>query len=72
MGVPQKENTRRPGAWQIEHLVTLLVPSIALIVGGVSLVAGAGGGLYWVMAAILFAFVSASINVWVLLVEIKR
>ena len=61
-----------PASWQIEHLATLLVPSIALIVGGVSLVAGAGGGFYWVMAAILFAFVSASINAWVLLVEIKR
>jgi hypothetical protein len=61
-----------PSSWRIEHLATLLVPSIALVVGGVSLVFGAGGGLYWVMAAILLAFVSASINAWVLLVEIKR
>jgi modulator of FtsH protease len=61
-----------PSSWQIEHLATLLLPGIALIVGGVSLVAGEGGGLYWVLAAILLAFVSASINAWVLLVEIKR
>lgn len=54
------------------HLATLLLPSIALMVGGVSLVAGAGGGLYWILASILLAFVSASINAWVLLVEIKR
>jgi hypothetical protein len=31
-----------------------------------------GGGLYWVLAAVLLVFVSASINAWVLLVEIMR
>lgn len=61
-----------PGTWVVEHLVTLLLPSIAFIIGGVSLAVGEGGGLYWVLAGILFAFVSASINGWVLLVEIKR
>ena len=61
-----------PEALVIEHLVTLLLPSVALLVGGVSLALGKGGGLYWVLAAILFVFVSASINGWVLLVEIKR
>jgi hypothetical protein len=38
----------------------------------VSLLTGAGGGLYWVLAGILLVFVSTSINAWVLLVEIKR
>ena len=59
-------------AWVVEHLVTLLLPSVAFVIGGVSLAVGEGGGLYWVLAGILFAFVSASINGWVLLVEIKR
>ncbi len=67
-----KETPGEPLSWRIEHLATLLLPSIGLIVGGVSLAAGAGGGLYWVLAAILLAFVSAAINAWVLLVEIKR
>ena len=58
--------------WRVEHLATLLLPSVALIVGGLTLIAGRGGGFYWVLAAILLAFVSASINAWVLLVEIKR
>ena len=61
-----------PAGWMIEHLATLLLPSIGLIVGGISLAVGAGGGLYWVLAAILLGFVSAAINAWVLLVEIKR
>ena len=67
-----KKGPGEPASWQIEHLATLLLPSSALIVGGVSLVVGAGGGLYWVLAGIMLTFVSASINVWVLLVEIKR
>jgi hypothetical protein len=61
-----------PKSWMVEHLVTLLVSSIAFIIGGVSLAVGEGGGLYWVLAGILFAFVSGSLNGWVLLVEIKR
>jgi hypothetical protein len=61
-----------PSSWLIHHLVSMLLPSIAFIVGGLSLVAGEGGGLYWVFGAILLVFVSASINAWVLLVEIKR
>jgi hypothetical protein len=67
-----KRAPEEPEAWVIEHLVTLLLPSVTFVIGGVSLAVGEGGGLYWVLAAILFAFVSASINGWVLLVEIKR
>jgi hypothetical protein len=58
--------------WVVEHLISLLLPSLALVVGGLTLIAGGGGGLYWVLAAILLAFVMASINAWVLLVEILR
>ena len=67
-----KNRPGEPTSWRIEHVATLVLPSAALVVGGVSLIARSGGGLYWVLAGILFAFVSASINAWVLLVEIKR
>jgi hypothetical protein len=33
---------------------------------------GHGGGLYWLVATLVFSFVSAVINAWVLLVEILR
>ena len=59
-------------SWRWEHLATLLLPGLVLLVGGVSLAVGRGGGLYWVFAGVLLAFVSASVNAWVLLVEIKR
>ncbi len=70
--------TRRAGApdepksWIVEHLSLLLLPCLAFIGGGVTLMAGAGGGLYWILAAIVLAFVATSINAWVLLVEIMR
>jgi hypothetical protein len=41
-------------------------------VAGVSLVVGAGGGLYWTLPALLAGFVGAVLNAWVLLVEILR
>jgi hypothetical protein len=72
MGYLRKEDARRTSGLVVEHFVTLLPPSVAFVAGGVSLAVGKGGGLYWVMASILFAFVSASINGRVLLVEIKR
>ena len=45
---------------------------ILLLVGGVSLLAQSGGGLYWVVPGMAFAMVSAIIGAWVLLVEILR
>jgi hypothetical protein len=45
---------------------------VPVVGAGVSLVAGAGGGLYWLVPAFVFAFVTAAVHGWVLLVEIKR
>jgi modulator of FtsH protease len=63
---------REERSWAVEHLVSMLLPSLAFLAGGLSLITGGGGGLYWVLSAILLAFVVASINAWVLLVEIMR
>src|SRR3984893_8873276 len=43
-----------------------------LIVGGASLLIGNGGGLYWVVPALIAAMVAAIIGAWVMLVEIVR
>jgi hypothetical protein len=66
---------RRPGdplSWTIGSLPLLLIPPLTLLGGGVSLCAGAGGGLYWLLVGTVLAFVAASVNAWVLLVEILR
>ena len=43
-----------------------------MAVAGVTLIAAAGGGLYWLVASVLVALVFGLVNVWVLLVEIVR
>ena len=59
-------------AWKVERMVTLILPGLAFLGGGLSLIAGGGGGLYWVLAATVLAFVVSAINAWVLLVEVLR
>jgi hypothetical protein len=53
-------------------VVIVAATGAPLAVAGVSLVMGAGGGLYWTLPALLAAFVGAVLNAWVLLVEILR
>jgi modulator of FtsH protease len=43
-----------------------------LAVAGATLITEAGGGLYWVVPAVLAAVIFGLINAWVLLVEILR
>lgn len=45
---------------------------IFLVVGGVSLAVQNGGGLYWVVPALVIAMVAAIIGAWVVLVEAAR
>ena len=53
-------------------LAALLLPALAFVGGGCSLLAGSGGGLCWILAGTVLTFVAASLNAWVLLVEILR
>ena len=43
-----------------------------MVVAGATLLAQAGGGLYWLVPGVLAAIVAGLVNVWVLLVEILR
>jgi hypothetical protein len=45
---------------------------ITAMVAGGSLIAGAGGGLYWLLPSVLLAFGFGLVNAWVALVEILR
>jgi hypothetical protein len=47
-------------------------PARALVVGGLSIEAGTGGGLYWVLAACLLGVVGAVYGAWALLVDVNR
>lgn len=54
------------------HFGLVIPGTVPLIVGAVSLLAQSGGGLYWIVGGIVGALLSASVNAWVLLVEILR
>jgi len=43
-----------------------------MIVAGGTLLAGAGGGLYWLLPALVLGFAGSVFNAWILLVEIHR
>jgi hypothetical protein len=46
--------------------------AVPFVAGGVSLVLGRGGGLFWLAAGTSLAIVAGLIDAWVLLIEIHR
>lgn len=46
--------------------------TVPLVIGAVSILAEAGGGLYWTVGGMVFAIVAGVGNAWALLVEILR
>lgn len=75
LGVAEATRHQRAGPHRNRALASMLmlfVPGPLLVFGAISLWCQAGGGLYWVTAAVATGFASAMGNAWVLLVEIKR
>jgi hypothetical protein len=56
----------------VGRLILLVAGTAPVLVGGISVLAEAGGGLYWIVAAIVFAIAGGVGNAWVLLIEILR
>ncbi len=58
------------------RLFSRILPPIvscgSLVVAGATLLAEGGGGLYWLVPAVLAAIIFGLINAWVLLIEILR
>ena len=52
--------------------VTIALGTLPFVVGGASVIAGVGGGLYWTAGGMLAAIAGGVVNAWVLLVEILR
>ena len=46
--------------------------AIPFVVGSITLLAEAGGGLWWFAPGVVFAYATALLDAWVLLVEIQR
>jgi uncharacterized membrane protein len=56
----------------LQRIVFALAFTVCLVACGITLAAGHGGGLFWLPAAFVIAIGVASVNSWVLLVEVLR
>jgi hypothetical protein len=56
----------------IQAAVMLQLAIVPFLIAGVTLIVGAGGGLYWIAAGTVLSLGGALANAWVLLVEILR
>jgi hypothetical protein len=56
----------------VVSVVTSQLATLPVIVAGASLVARSGGGLYWLVPAIVLLVGVGVMNAWILLIEILR
>jgi hypothetical protein len=56
----------------LQRVVFAFALTGCLLVCGITLAVGHGGGLFWLPAAFVLAYLVASVNSWVLLVEVQR
>jgi hypothetical protein len=64
--------SEQPRSWLVGRLLLLGLGAVPLVIGAFSVLAEAGGGLYWITAGIVGAIAGGVANAWVLLVEIWR
>jgi hypothetical protein len=60
------------GAWLLGSYVPSIMVALLTVVGGITLIAERGGGLYWAAPAVVIALLTGLAGAWVLLVEILR
>jgi modulator of FtsH protease len=63
---------RDGGSHVLSASLTAAPGAVPYVIGAISLIAGSGGGLYWVLAGIVGGLIGGVLNAWVLLVEILR
>lgn len=61
-----------PPSWVLTRRLPAVVTPVLVVLAGTTVIAEAGGGLYWLPAAVLIAFFSGLSSAWVLLIEILR
>ncbi|HET7445656.1 MAG TPA: hypothetical protein VFJ57_13475 [Solirubrobacterales bacterium] len=59
-------------SWVVARWTVRLAATVPFVVGGASVLFESGGGLYWIVAGVVFAIIGAVSSAWVLLVEILR
>lgn len=62
-------------AYRSRHLLKIVFDQVALLpyfIGGIMMLNGSVSGYYWLVGSIIVSFIKASLDAWVLLVEINR
>lgn len=59
-------------SWRLSRLGLGIGATLPAVIGGISLILGAGGGLYWLLAGVFTTLVVAVYYAWILLIEIRR
>ena len=59
-------------SWLLSRIFPAIMSCVCVVVAGGTLLAQAGGGLYWLLPAAMVAIVAGLANTWVLLIEILR
>jgi hypothetical protein len=60
------------GAWLLGGFLPSIVVAVTTVLGGITLIAERGGGLYWVAPAVVLALLTGLVGAWVILLEILR
>lgn len=58
--------------WTVSRLLLGSLATLPAVIGGVSFLALAGGGLYWLTLDVVLALLVAVYYAWILLIEIRR
>jgi modulator of FtsH protease len=61
-----------PGWVLLSRQLLTVAGTVPFVIGAVSILAEAGGGLYWTVGGMVFAIMAGVGNAWALLVEILR
>ena len=61
-----------PGSVLLSRQLLTAAGTLPFVIGAVSVLAEAGGGLYWTVGGMVFAIMAGVANAWALLVEILR
>jgi hypothetical protein len=68
--VLSEHETRR--TWLVGRIGPAVITNACLAIAGGTLLGQVAGGLYWMVASVLGAFIFGLLDIWVLLVEILR
>ena len=71
-GFAARSKFQRPLWEAVLNAVTGQLQVLPFVIGGILLLGGHDGGLYWIAAGCIAIFIFSVLNAWVLLVEILR